>query len=76
MLFQPALGLHNKIISGANLRTKSNVQLSEPQMSANYYNTTMVDKFQPKSVPYTYDKTKCHKETNIPLDYFSGQLSF
>ncbi|KAK3098905.1 hypothetical protein FSP39_024189 [Pinctada imbricata] len=66
----PALGLHNTIISGANLRTKSNVQLSEPHMTSAYYNTTMGDKFPSKSVPYTYDRTKFHKESNIPLKYY------
>lgn len=66
----PPLGLHNRIVSGANLRTKSNVQFEEPPLTKTFYDTTTHSTFKPANVPYTYDRTKFHKETNIPMDYY------
>ncbi|KAL5005132.1 hypothetical protein ScPMuIL_018588 [Solemya velum] len=69
----PPKGLHNRIISGANLRTRSNVQFSEPKLSHMYYNTTMDGQFQPESVPYTYNRTKFYKDSAIPVHYYTDE---
>ncbi|KAJ8304077.1 hypothetical protein KUTeg_017660 [Tegillarca granosa] len=67
----PARGLHNTIISGANLRTKSNVLFGEPQLTSNYYDTTTEDTFKPVTVPYTYNRAKFYKSSDVPLDYYN-----
>ncbi|CAG2235815.1 unnamed protein product [Mytilus edulis] len=69
----PPLGIHNTIISGANLRTKSKVSFGEPQLNRNFYDTTNYDTFKGVKVPYTYDRTKFHKESSIPVNYYSKE---
>ncbi|XP_033749400.1 testis-expressed protein 45-like [Pecten maximus] len=66
----PPSGLHNTIISGANLRTKSNVWFGEPRMSNTFYDTTTDDNFHPVTVPYTYNRAKFYKDSDIPLNYY------
>ena len=68
---QPPPGLHNTIISGAFLRTKSNVLFGTPTLQGTYYSPTTGGTYKPKSVPYTYDRTKFRKANAIPLKYYS-----
>ncbi|KAL3867036.1 hypothetical protein ACJMK2_044273 [Sinanodonta woodiana] len=67
----PPLGLHNRIVSGANKLTKSSVWFGEPRLLGNYYDTTNEGTFHAKTVPYNYFRGKFYKESEIPLDYYS-----
>ena len=71
---QPPRGIHNTIISGANLRTKSNVWFGEPTMSRTFYDTTTDDQFQPVSVPFTYNRQKFYKESDVAMNYYDSKL--
>ena len=68
---QPARGLHNTIVSGANLRTRSNVWFGEPSLGERFYDTTTGKTFDPKSVPYSYNRDNLMKKSVVPLDYYS-----
>ncbi|KAH3837428.1 testis-expressed protein 45-like [Dreissena polymorpha] len=68
----PPRGIHNHIISGANLRTKSNVWFGEPPLGGAFYNTTNSRAFPAKSLPYSYNRSSFHKESDIPLNYYGG----
>lgn len=68
---QPVLGLNNKIVSGANLRTKSSVWFGEPSLNRKFYETTTHHTYIPKSIPYTYKRQNFLKKSSIPLDHFS-----
>lgn len=70
---QPPRGIHNHIISGANLRTKSNVWFGEPPLGGAFYNTTNSGAFPAKSVPYSYNGANFHKESDIPLNYYGSK---
>lgn len=67
----PPRGLHNSIVSGANLRTKSNVWFGEPPLGGAFYNTTNNRTFSAKSVPYTYNRKSFYKDSDIPMNYYS-----
>ncbi|KAL4227714.1 hypothetical protein ACF0H5_013149 [Mactra antiquata] len=67
----PPRGLHNSIISGANLRTKSNVWFGEPPLSGSFYHTTHAGTFPAKVVPYSYNRQSFYKESDIPVKYYS-----
>ncbi|XP_076465799.1 stabilizer of axonemal microtubules 5-like [Babylonia areolata] len=71
----PALGLHNSIVSGANLRTRSNVWFGEPVQGKKFYSTTTADTFDPKSVPYSYNRENLMQKSVVPLDYYKGDVS-
>lgn len=64
-------GPRNRIVSGANMRTRSNILLGEPPLSGTFYNTTNTGTFSPKTVPYTYGKGKFPQTSDIPLNYYS-----
>ncbi|WAQ98819.1 hypothetical protein MAR_023192 [Mya arenaria] len=66
----PPRGLHNTIISGANLRTRSNVWFGEPLLGSSFYNTTNSRSFSAKTVPYTYNRQSFYKESDIPVNYY------
>ncbi|XP_041361242.1 testis-expressed protein 45-like [Gigantopelta aegis] len=68
-------GLHNTIISGANIRTKSNVLFGAPTMQGTYYNPTTGSTYQPKSVPYLYNRTKFRKANAIPVKYYTDLVT-
>lgn len=72
--FQPPLGLHNTIVSGANLLTRSKVSLGDKQLSQTYYDTTNYDTFKENNPSRTYDRTKFHKESNIPVKYYRSKF--
>ncbi|XP_025077928.1 uncharacterized protein LOC112554385 [Pomacea canaliculata] len=69
----PALGLYNKIVSGANLRTKSSVWFGEPSLNRKFYETTTHHTYIPKSIPYTYKRQNFLKKSSIPLDHFNSE---
>lgn len=69
----PPRGLHNSIVSGANLRTKSNVWFGEPPLGGSFYNTTNAGTFAAKTVPYSYNRSSFHKDSDIPLDYYKNE---
>ena len=75
MSFQPPLGIHTRIVSGANMRTRSTLLLGEPPLSGNFYHTTNVGTFSPKTVPYSYNRTKFYKNSDIPLNYYSSKYN-
>lgn len=64
----------NKIESGADKRTKSNVWFGEPQLAQDFYDTTMEEEFNPKTVPYSYKRGDGQKSI-IPLDYYGNELT-
>ncbi len=68
---QPARGLHNTIVSGANLRTRSNVWFGEPTLGEMFYDTTTGKTFNPKSVPYSYHRENLMQKSVVPLNYYS-----
>lgn len=69
----PPRGLHNSIISGANLRTKSNVWFGEPPLGGAFYDTTNARSFSAKSVPYSYNRYSFYKDSDIPMNYYGKQ---
>ncbi|GFO13627.1 hypothetical protein PoB_004013200 [Plakobranchus ocellatus] len=71
----PALGLHNQIVSGANVRTKSNVWFGDPTLNKLYYNSSTKDVYEPKSVPFTYEKGNCYIPSVIPLNYYGDRVA-
>ena len=58
-------------MSGANLRTRSNVWFGEPTLGERFYDTTTGKTFVPKSVPYTYNRENIMQKSVVPLDYYS-----
>jgi len=65
----PARGLHNRIVSGANKRTASQVWFGDPDLEKQFYSTTTKEVFKPKSVPYSYDRQSCYIPSCIPLSH-------
>ncbi|KAL8579721.1 hypothetical protein ACOMHN_046159 [Nucella lapillus] len=70
----PAPGVHNTIISGANLRTRSNVWFGEPTLGKKFYDTTTANTFDPKSVPYSYSRENLMPKSIVPLDYYKNDV--
>jgi len=62
-------------VSGANLRTKSNVWFGEPPQSGTFYETTNADTYPAKTVPYNYNKQMYYKESDIPVKYYGSKYS-
>ncbi|XP_050400030.1 uncharacterized protein LOC126817261 [Patella vulgata] len=73
----PAPGLHNTILKGADELTKSNVLFGEPRIKkpSIYYSTTTQDVFTPKSTPYTYTKNKYYLNSHVPLRYYKNEIN-
>ncbi|XP_005092049.1 uncharacterized protein LOC101845903 [Aplysia californica] len=72
----PALGLHNRIVSGANRRTQSNVWFGDPDLDKRYYSTSTKEVFQPKRVPYSYDRQSHYIPSSIPIDYCRNSMTY
>lgn len=66
----PPRGIHNSIVSGASLRTKSNVWFGEPPLGGTFYDTTHAEQYSAKTVPFTYSRQKYYKESDIPVKYY------
>lgn len=72
----PARGLHNRIVSGANKLTESQVWFGDPELQKNFYSTTTGEVFEPKKAPYTYDRQSHYKPTSIPVDYYKNNMTY
>nr|CAB3226598.1 uncharacterized protein C19orf45-like [Phallusia mammillata] len=55
-------------VNGSQLRTVSNVQLGEKELSSHFYNTTCDTTYHAVSVPY--ERAPSHPKSSVPLKYF------
>lgn len=58
-----------EVVSGADKRTKSNVEFGDPDQMKQFYETTTGSTYQPNDLPKPYQRSNINK-SSIPTDFY------